>query len=302
MSRLVTGQKSDPYPSRLASRPSIIPRIDPVAYGAGGNDVLSADDVAAYSRDGFLFFESFIDDDAVAELRGELRRLERDADPADEAVVREPESDVIRSIFDVHRRSHVCDRFIRDPRVLAMAEHLLGGQVYVHQSRINYKRGFSGKEFFWHSDFETWHVEDGMQRMRALSMSIALADNMPANGPLMLIPGSQRYFVSCVGETPEDHYKTSLRRQEFGTPDLDTLKWLVENTGGIHMPIGHAGSMIMFDCNTMHGSGGNITPFPRSNLFVVFNSVENALESPFGGTKPRPEFIASRDFHPLTPI
>ena len=88
-----------------------------------------------------------------------------------------------------------------------MAEQLLGSRVYVHQSRINYKSGFDGKEFYWHSDFETWHAEDGLPRMRAVSASIALSDNTPLNGPLMLIPGSHRHFVACIGETPDDHYK-----------------------------------------------------------------------------------------------
>jgi ectoine hydroxylase len=50
----------------------------------------------------------------------------------------------------------------------------------------------------------------------------------------------------------------------------------------------------------MHGSGNNITPFPRSNIFMVFNSVENALVEPFAAVNPRPTFIASRDFAPLT--
>src|SRR3546814_19751740 len=72
---------------------------------------------------------------------------------------------------------------------------------YIHQSRLNYKPGFKGKEFYWHSDFETWHVEDGMPRMRALSMSVLLAENTPHNGPLMLIPGSHQSFLTCVGET-----------------------------------------------------------------------------------------------------
>jgi ectoine hydroxylase len=49
----------------------------------------------------------------------------------------------------------------------------------------------------------------------------------------------------------------------------------------------------------MHGSNSNITPFPRSNVFVVFNSVENTLGEPFGALSPRPTFIASRDFAPV---
>jgi ectoine hydroxylase len=55
----------------------------------------------------------------------------------------------------------------------------------------------------------------------------------------------------------------------------------------------------MFDCNCMHGSNGNITPFPRSNIFVVFNSVENACAEPFAAPSRRPDFVASRDFTPV---
>jgi hypothetical protein len=39
--------------------------------------------------------------------------------------------------------------------------------------------------------------------------------------------------------------------------------------------------------------------FPRLNIFVVFNSVENALVEPFGGTGQRPTFIANREFVPV---
>jgi ectoine hydroxylase len=49
----------------------------------------------------------------------------------------------------------------------------------------------------------------------------------------------------------------------------------------------------------MHGSNGNITPFPRSNVFVVFNSVDNVLEDPYAAPAPRPSHIAARDFTPL---
>lgn len=139
-----------------------------------------------------------------------------------------------------------------------------------------------------------------MPRMRAASISIALCENMPINGPLMLIPGSHKHYVTCVGETPEDHFKQSLRQQEIGVPDAASLTWLADQAGRIAAPVGPAGSMVLFDCNTMHGSNGNLTPYPRSNLFVVYNSIENALEAPFAGTRPRPSFIAARKAVPLT--
>jgi hypothetical protein len=34
---------------------------------------------------------------------------------------------------------------------------------------------------------------------------------------------------------------------------------------------------------------------PRSNIFMVYNSVENKVKQPYSGQKPRPEYIATRD-------
>jgi ectoine hydroxylase len=213
-------------------------------------------------------------------------------------VITEPESGVVRSVFAVHRSSPVVARLARDPRILGAVMQILGSPAYVHQSRINFKPAFRGREFYWHSDFETWHVEDGMPRMRAVSLSLNLLENNTNNGPLMLVPDSHRHYVACAGRTPERHYEQSLRRQEYGVPEPAILEELVRR-GGIVAPVGPPGSAVLFDCNVMHGSNGNITPWPRSNLFLVYNSVENALEEPFSGQAPRPEHIASRDFTAL---
>jgi ectoine hydroxylase len=165
----------------------------------------------------------------------------------------------------------------------------------VHQSRVNFKPAFDGREFYWHSDFETWHVEDGMPRMRALSLSLNLTDNNAFNGPILLIPRSHRRYASCPGLTPPNHHERSLQRQEYGVPTREQLTGFVQQ-GGIVAETGPAGSAVLFDCNLMHGSVANITPWPRCNVFIVFNSVDNALVAPFSGQAARPPHIASRDF------
>jgi len=104
--------------------------------------------------------------------------------------------------------------------------------------------------------------------------------------------------VSCGGRTPLAHHETSLRKQEYGVPDRDSLTALVAQ-GGIVAPVGPVGSVVFFDCNLMHGSSGNLTPYPRSNAFCVYNSVENTLRSPYSGQEPRPEHIAGRSFDPI---
>lgn len=293
----------DLYVSRTDRGSAIIARQDPVVYEGGGYaDALDARQLADYSRDGFIMLENLFSGDEVEALLDEVKRMSVDAGIAglDEAV-REPGSDAVRSIFRVHQLSERIAALARDPRLIHVARQILGSEVYMHQSRANMKPGFKGKEFYWHSDFETWHVEDGMPDMRALSCSVLLTDNNECNGPLMLIPGSHMQFISCQGRTPDENYKKSLRAQEYGVPDPLSLQLLADQ-GGIRQMTGRAGSVVFFDCNAMHGSTGNISPWPRANVFMVYNSVENTLAPPKYGLKPRPEYIAARkDFSPLEP-
>lgn len=271
------------------------PRHDPVVRtGWSAKAPITARQAVQFEQDGYIVLEDLFSQEEVAFLQGAAGELL--GDPAalnDETIVTEPHSDEVRSIFEIHRQSAVMARLAADTRLVEVARYLLGDEVYIHQSRLNYKPGFKGREFYWHSDFETWHVEDGMPRMRALSMSILLAENTPHNGPLMVIPGSHHTYLTCVGETPDDHYRSSLKKQEYGVPDEVSLAELAHRNG-IAAPTGRPGTVILFDCNLMHGSNGNITPFPRANAFLVYNAVGNRLQAPFGVEKPRPWFLADR--------
>ncbi|WP_084703955.1 ectoine hydroxylase [Phaeacidiphilus oryzae] len=291
----------DQYPSRGATEVRI-PRADPVVWA----DPETAEgpcepfELREFERNGFLTVDQLIEPEEVELYRNELDRLASDpAVRADERAITESKSDEIRSIFEVHKLSQVFADLVRDPRVVGRARQILGSDVYVHQSRVNVKPGFGASGFYWHSDFETWHAEDGLPRMRTVSISIALTENLDTNGGLMIMPGSHHTFVGCAGETPTDNYKKSLKMQEAGTPSDEALTALADEHG-IRLFTGKAGSATLFDCNCMHGSGDNITPYPRSNVFIVFNSMENAAVEPFGAPAPRPEFIGARP--PFQPV
>ncbi len=293
---------TDLYPSRHAAEPQLLPRHDPVVHGAWSPSApLSRVQAEAFDRDGYLVLEDIFSAEEVAFLQRQAGKLLADPAALDaDTVITEPQGNEVRSIFEIHTQSAAMARLAADERLADVARFLLDDEVYLHQSRLNYKPGFQGKEFYWHSDFETWHVEDGMPRMRALSMSILLADNTPHNGPLMLIPGSHREYLTCVGITPDNHYKTSLKKQEYGVPDEDSLAQLADDHG-IVAPTGKAGTVVIFDCNVMHGSNSNISPFPRANAFLVYNAVSNKLRAPFGPVTPRPDFIAARKASAISP-
>jgi ectoine hydroxylase len=288
----------DAYPSRVGSEPTVTERHDPIIHhpaGTASPGPASTDALVEFERDGYMVMESLFSPEEMDACLAELDAMGRDPDVrhAAETII-EPTSEAIRSVFAVHHSNPLFARLATDRRLVAIAEQILGSQVYIHQSRVNLKPAPIGEPFRWHSDFETWHVEDGMPRMRAVSASVALTDNTEFNGPLMLVPGSHRWFVSCVGETPDNHFETSLRRQQIGTPDAGNIEWLV-GQGGIVAPKAKRGSVIFFECNTLHASGVNLAPTPRSNAFFVYNSVENESGEPFGPTSPRPEYLASRD-------
>ena len=266
--------REDLYPSRTVDHASILPRRDPVVWGEGNDGPLDPELVSSYEEHGYLVLPGLLSPATLKAIDAEIDSLSNDDEvKARPQSIIEPDSETLRSLFEVHLGDDALGQLARDPKLVSIANQLLDDEVYVHQSRINLKPGFRGKEFYWHSDFETWHTEDGMPRMRALSCSVLLTPNHTFNGQ-------------------------SLRRQDLGVPDDASLRELVRR-GRINECLGQPGTVVFFDCNVMHGSNGNITPNERHNVFLVYNSVTNALEEPFAAPTRRPEFIASRDVRPI---
>ena len=299
-----TQATADPYWSRTASKWDAAKRQDPVLWTSGDKPEVADEyglderERTQFEKDGFHHAPGLFGPDETSQMLAEATRLAANADRQQDGVVVEPGSHVVRSLFRVHRTNELFRSVAQDPRLVHVARQILGGDVYVHQSRINFKPAFDGKEFFWHSDFETWHIEDGMPRMRAVSVSISLTESNEFNGPLMVIPGSHTTYIRCVGATPENHFEQSLKKQQYGVPSLDAMRKLVDD-GGITAPKGLPGMALFFECNLMHGSSGNLSPYPRTNLFLVYNSVENALVDPFGNQPARPDYLAERSAEPL---
>ncbi|WP_166254680.1 ectoine hydroxylase [Marinobacter salicampi] len=290
-------QHADFYPTRNESEQAMFPRQEPVIHSRGAQQTagpLGKSQLDQFDRDGFLWFNGFFQPEEVDSFLGELVTMAKDPNMRDrEEVVMDAGREEIRSVFAMHQFSEAFDRMTREPRIVDMIHQILGSDVYIHQFRINSKTGFSGGGFEWHSDFETWHSEDGMPKMRAISASIMLTENNPYNGPLMLIPGSHKQFVPCVGRTPEQNWKSSLKSQSIGVPPRSAIAQLAGDDG-IAAPVGPAGSLLLFECNTLHASNRNMSPWPRANLFFVYNSVDNQLGKPFSSPKPRPEYLATR--------
>lgn len=176
--------------------------------------------------------------------------------------------------------------------LIGIVKSLLRDNIYIHQSRINYKLPFVGTGWHWHSDFETWHYQDGMPGMNCLTAMIPLTENTMYNGPLLVIPGSHKKFYCAPKPTRSFSAQENFADQKEGLPDPAAL---LEIGGNIEAVICSPGDLVLFDCNILHGSVANMTPDKRTNLFFVYNAVSNALVEPFSGQEPRPEEMGTRN-------
>jgi ectoine hydroxylase len=246
---------------------------------------LNAEQLARFDELGYIFIPECFSPDEVAALR----KAASDVLSAEREEVWREKDGTPRTAFGCHRFNKTCDLLAHDPRLVEPLEQLFGEQVYVHQFKINAKAAFTGDVWQWHQDFPTWHKDDGMPEPRAMNIAVFLDEVMPINGPLMIVPGTHK---SGALEARHDLETTSY---PLWTPDKETVTRLVEEHG-IVTPTGKPGGVLMFHANILHGSAGNITPYPRRIVYLTLSAVSNAIQKPT-----RPEFIAHREFTPVAP-
>lgn len=232
---------------------------------------------------GYLFLPECFSADEIALLKQEAAQVLAQQRPE---IWRE-KNGAPRTAFAAHTYNDACHILATHPRLVEPLQQLFGEDVYVHQFKINAKAAFTGEVWQWHQDFPTWHADDGMPEPRAMNIAVFLDEVMPVNGPLMLVPRSHKAGALKSGHDLET---TSY---PLWTLDQPTVTEMVEKNG-IATPTGKAGGVLMFHANLVHGSAGNITPYPRRIVYLTLNAVSNAIAKPT-----RPEFIVHRDFTPV---
>ena len=239
-----------------------------------------------FATEGWLFLPELFTDEEVALLRHEAIEIYKEKR---EEVWRE-KSGAPRTAFAAHLYNEAFRLLGAHPRMIEPIEQLFGEKVYMHQFKINAKSAFTGDVWQWHQDYGTWKRDDGMPEPRAMNIAIFLDEVMPINGPLMLVPRSQ-----TAGDLKASH-DLATTSYPLWTLDEETVTKLVQD-GGIVAPTGKPGGMLMFHGNLVHGSSGNITPYPRKIVYLTLNSCSNYIRKPT-----RPEFIAHTDFAPIQTV
>lgn len=247
---------------------------------------LSEKQIAAFHREGYLFLPELFTAEEVAVLRREAEAIYAQDRPE---IWRE-KSGAPRTAFAAHLYNEAFRLLAAHPRMIEPIEQVFGEKLYMHQFKINAKSAFTGDVWQWHQDYGTWQRDDGMPEPRAMNIAVFLDEVMPINGPLMLVPRSH-----TAGTLAASH-DLETTSYPLWTLDEATVTDLVAK-GGIVSPVGKPGGLLMFHGNLVHGSAGNITPFPRKIVYLTLNAVSNHIRTPT-----RPDYIAHRDFTPIETV
>lgn len=267
---------------------------------------LTIDQIDFYNENGYLKMDNCLSDKEVDLLIAELPNTIEKNSPR---IIFENTGEV-RSVFAPHFVNKIYERLSRLDRFVIPAEQILGHKVYLHQYKVNTKKGLKGDWWEWHQDFPYWHIDDGIEQPDLISVMIYLQDTDSSNGALMLIPKSHNLGIvkfaykeidsTAIKVKYNDHHKTadylsSLNSNIKFTVDHELLKEKSSDNGIVTIS-GKKGTALFFHGNIFHASNINLTPFDRDAVILTYNSVFNI---PKNVSNPRPEFLAGRHYDPI---
>jgi ectoine hydroxylase len=265
---------------------------------------LTREQLQTYKDQGYLFLPNVFSQAEVNVMKAELPSIYETKDTPRKVI--EEDSKTLRTVLGLHIENKVFQSCSRHPRIVKPIMQILGSKVYVHQCQINPKVAFAGDVWPWHQDYAFYRKEDGIPTPRLVIAIIFLDEVNEFNGPLMIVPGSHQEGLISVLNEKKQHitYQNSWESDRYNTTnfthivDKETLAKLVRQYG-IAAPKGAAGSVILLHPSCVHGSTSNLYPFDRVVLVIRYNSVENI---PVAVEKPRPEFLASRNYQAIEPL
>ena len=210
-----------------------------------------------YLEDGYLFIESFIDEDWLERLRAATTHY---VDASRELT----ESNQYYDLADGHSGEQPRIRRFENPDQYAeywafatdsiadVAADLIGPDVTFHHSKINFKWPGAGD-----SNAVTWHQDAHffpLTNYKSVAIGVYLQETTPEHGPLMIVKGSQDGEIF-------DHYDHNGEWAGSLSPEDEAA---IDPASIVSMP-GPAGSITVHNVRSLHGSrpsrAANMRPF-----------------------------------------
>ncbi|HEX4986432.1 MAG TPA: phytanoyl-CoA dioxygenase family protein [Burkholderiales bacterium] len=220
--------------------------------------MITARDVESYRENGYLVVENVLDAAALSGIRQVIADLTAKAagitshnEIYDLEPTHTPQNPRVRRIKTPHKVDPLFLEVVKQPKMVAILQALLGNDVRLHGSKLNVKAPKYGSPVEWHQDWAFYpHTNDDI-----LAIGVMLDDVELENGPLLVLPGTHR-----VDKVWDHHLDGRFcgAMDPTKTPDLDYSK---------AVPcVGKAGSCSFHHVRLVHGSAQNTSDRPRQLL------------------------------------
>ena len=218
--------------------------------------------------------------------------------------VREKGKDAVRTNFAAHLYSEPFARLARHPRMIEPVEDLFDEQLYMHQLKINGKMAFEGDVWQWHQDYGTWKNDDLMPTERAMNVAIFLDASQRVQRAADVHPRQPQARGDRREARPLDHQLPAVDGGQRADHAVGRTR---RRTGQLR----RAGPLCARGHRQSQGTGRVDDPLPQLPGACEHQQPEpvepgECLPEPVapsattsGGHK-RPEYIAHRDFTPIT--
>jgi phytanoyl-CoA hydroxylase len=229
--------------------------------------MLTAEQRASWDEHGFFLVRGFAEaaiceamlaravDLCRANARGEdlgVSLVDPERNPWADA--REPE-DFVSKVFILHTDDPVFAPFTRDGVLGALLDELLGPEVDCFLSQFIFKNpGARGQP--WHQDSLYFPFEPDHQ----VGIWLAVTAATPTNGPLSVMPGSQR-------EPVHEHVADQRPDANLGYTEIVDYEF-----HGAQQVLMEAGDLLVFDSHLMHCSTDNESDGVRAAMVYHFAS------------------------------
>ncbi len=225
---------------------------------------LTAEQKAAYDRDGYLVVHDVVDAPTLARLRmliADFRERSRLVSRSDATFDVGPghsaETPKLRRLKNPVAQHAEFDVLMRSDAIVDTVAPLMGGTARFDHSKLNFKPAGGSAKIDWHQDWAFYpHTNDDL-----LAVGVMIEDCTPENGPLMVIPGSHRGPVY-------DHHINDLF--VGGIPEA-ALSGELDKAVSLTAP---AGSISIHHVRTLHASSDNVSGRERPLLLYAYSAVD----------------------------
>jgi ectoine hydroxylase-related dioxygenase (phytanoyl-CoA dioxygenase family) len=224
------------------------------------NKRLTAEQVASFHEDGYVFIEDFLDSEE-SRLLGEVCRA--DALLQENAMdVRDAAGRRTNLTLWNHPGDDIYGMIARSERMVNSVEQLLDDEVYHYHTKLSAKQPKVGGAWEWHQDYGYWY-QNGCLFPDMLSVFIAIDRCTKENGCMQVLRGSHKMGRIDHGFAGEQT-GADLERVEQAKKRLDLVYCEME-----------PGTALFFHSNTLHTSEANLSEHPRWGLICCYNTKHN---------------------------